>query len=312
MEIRAFTVQDALEALSLWNLCLCLDQLDIDNFYRRVVYDVNFDPSLYFLAVENDRPLGFAYGIRRKVYDEIKGLEPEHGWIVAMGVHPSHRGQGIGSALLEAIEKLLKERGVSRLDVGPYGSAYFCPGIDRENYPEGVKFFSNNGYTDSGESCSMRMDLWGFEPPPQYSEKKKNLEKRGFSFRPFTREDTLTLFSFMEKYFPSWLPAVRSSILQGKAEKTLITALEKNGAAAGFVLRGMDGTDERFGPFGIRPDLQGIGIGSVLFYEMIENMIHNRIFHAYFVWTSGRNLEIYGSWGMKIFRRFAMFYKILS
>jgi GNAT superfamily N-acetyltransferase len=282
----------------------------MDNFYRRVLYDVNFDPSLYLLAVEDSKILGFVYGIKRKVYDEIKGLESEQGWIVAMGVHPSRRDQGIGSALLEAVEKLLKERGTVRLDVGPYGSAYICPGIDRECYSKGVKFFANRGYTDSGESCSMRMDLWGFEVPPQCAEKKKNLEVRGFIFKPFAREDTLTLFSFMEKYFPYWLPLVRSSILQGRAEKTLITALEKN-EAAGFVLRGIDGTDERFGPFGVRPDLQGIGLGSVLFHEMMENMIRNRIFHTYFMWTSGRNLEIYGSWGMKIFRRFAMFHKII-
>ena len=282
----------------------------MDSFYRRVVYDVNFDPSLYLLAVEDGKIIGFVYGIKRKVYDEIKGLESEQGWIVAMGVHPSHCGQGIGSALLAAIEKILKERGTVRLDVGPYGSAYICPGIDKESYSKGVTFFTNRGYTDSGESCSMCMDLWGYEVPPQYIEKKKSLETRGFIFKPFAREDTLTLFGFMEKYFPYWLPLVRSSILQGRAEKTLITAFEKN-EAAGFVLRAMDGTDERFGPFGVRPDLQGIGLGSVLFHEMMENMIRNRIFHTYFMWTSGRNLEIYDSWGMKIFRRFAMFHKII-
>ena len=276
-----------------------------------MLYDVNFDPSLYLLAVEDGKLLGFVYGTKRKVYDEIKGLENEQGWIVAMGVHPSCRGQGIGSALLIAIEKQLKERGTARLYVGPYGSAYICPGIDRECYSKSVSFFSNMGYTDSGESCSMSMDLWGYKVPQQYVEKKKNLEARGFIFKPFAKEDSLALFSFMEKNFPYWLPLVRSSILQGRAEKILITALEKNGEAAGFVMRGMDGTDERFGPFGIRPDLQGIGLGSVLFHEMMENMIRNRIFHTYFMWTSGRNLEIYGSWGMKIFRRYAMFHKTI-
>ena len=274
--------------------------------------DENFDPSLYLLAEENGIILGFVYGIKRKVYDEIKGMESEQGWIAAMGVHPSRRGQGIGSALLDAVEKLLKEKGTARLDVGPYGSAYICPGIDKECYSTGVTFFSNRGYTDSGESCSMQMDLWGFKVPPKYAEKKKNLEAQGFIFKPFAKEDTLALVRFMEKYFPYWLPAVRSSILLGRAEETLIIALEKNGEAAGFVMRAMDGTDERFGPFGVRPELQGIGLGSVLFFEMMENMFRKRIFHTYFMWTSGRNLEIYGSWGMKIFRRFTMFHKIIT
>jgi GNAT superfamily N-acetyltransferase len=207
------------------------------------------------------------------------------------------------------MEKLLRERGAKRLDVGPYGSAYICPGVDKESYPEGVRFFGKRGYTDSGESCSMSMNLWGFTIPPQYIEKKKTLEAQGFVIKPFSKEDVPALFEFIREYFPTWLPLIRPSILEHRAEKTLIIALDKAGKVAGFVLRAMDGPDERFGPFAVRRDLQGIGLGSVLFHQMMENMIRNRIFHTYFMWTQGRNLEIYNSWGMKIFRRYAMFYK---
>jgi ribosomal protein S18 acetylase RimI-like enzyme len=311
MEVRAFAGKDAAEVTGLWNLCLGRDQLDIDSFFRRIIYDVNFDPSLFLLATEDRKIVGFIHGIKRKVHDEVLGLEPDKAWIMAMGVHPSYRNRGAGTVLLHTIENSLRERGAKRLDVGPYGSAYICPGIDKESYPEGVKFFDSRGYINSGESCSMSMNLWGFTIPPQYVEKKKTLEAQGFVFKPFSREDLPALSDFIREHFPSWLSLVRPSILEGRAEKTLIIALDKSGKVAGFVLRAMDGTEGRFGPFAIRPDLQGMGLGSVLFHEMMESMIRNRIYHTYFMWTSGRNLEIYGSWGMKIFRRYAMFYKVL-
>jgi ribosomal protein S18 acetylase RimI-like enzyme len=311
MELRAFTGKDAAELTGLWNLCLGRDQLDLDSFFRRIIYDVNFDPSLFQLATENGKAVGFIHGIKRRHYEEVLGLEPEQAWIMAMGVHPSYRNRGAGTALLHALENSLRERGTKRLDVGPYGSAYICPGIDKESYPEGVKFFGSRGYINSGESCSMSMNLWGFTVPPQYVEKKKMLEAKGFVFKPFSREDLPALSDFLSEHFPSWLSLIRPSILEGRAEKTLIIALDKSEKAVGFVLRAMDGTEGRFGPFAIRPNLQGIGLGSILFHLMMENMIRNRIYYTYFMWTSGRNLDIYGSWGMKVFRRYAMFYKVL-
>jgi GNAT superfamily N-acetyltransferase len=155
------------------------------------------------------------------------------------------------------------------------------------------------------------MDLRDFKVPLRYVEKKKKLEEQGFVFKPYEREDATEVFNFLRECFPSLLPPVRSLMVQGRAERNLIIVLGKNRKVCGFVMRGMDGTDERFGPFAVRPDLQGTGVGTILFHDMMENMIRNRIFHTYFLWTTGRNLEIYATWGMKIIRRFAMFHKIL-
>jgi hypothetical protein len=74
----------------------------------------------------------------------------------------------------------------------------------------------------------------------------------------------------------------------------------------------MDGTGERFGPFGVKPSLQGIGLGAVLFHGMMENLVENRIFYTYFLWTGGRNLDIYGTWGMKVYRTYAMIGRVIT
>lgn len=312
MEIRPYTAGDATRACELWNACLPRDLINGDNFYRRIIYDVNFDPQKYLFAVEQGEPIGFVYGVKRQVPDEISGLQPDQGWVAAMGVHPSRRGRGVGKALLEAVEGRLIAGGAKKIDVGPYTSNYFCPGVDREAYESGVCFFTARGYEMRGESFSMDLNLRGYQRPSPYVEKKKALQDAGYRFKAFEGGDTLSLFAFMREDFNWWLPDVRASILAGRAEKTLILAQNAEGATVGFVLRGMDGTAERFGPFGTKPSLQGIGLGTTLFHDMMENMVANRIFYTYFLWTSGRNLDIYGTWGMKVYRRYAMLSKTIT
>jgi GNAT superfamily N-acetyltransferase len=312
MKIRPYTAGDAEAACELWNACLPRDRINGDNFYRRIIYDVNFDPQKYLFAVEGDELLGFVYGVKRRIPDETSGLQPEQGWIAAMGVHPSRRGQGIGRALLEAMEKLLIAEGAKKIDIGPYASNYFCPGVDKDAYEPGVRFFTARGYETRGESFSMDLNLRGYQRPLRYLEKKKALEAAGYRFKAFEPGDVLSFFAFMREDFGWWLPDVRASILAGRAEKTLILAQNAGGETVGFVLRAMDGTAERFGPFGTKPSLQGIGLGTTLFHDMMENMTANRIFYTYFLWTGGRNLDIYGTWGMKVYRAYAMLGKTIT
>jgi ribosomal protein S18 acetylase RimI-like enzyme len=309
MNIREYQADDAEKLCDLWNRCLPQDRINPANFYQRIIYDVNFDPAALLIAEAGGEFLGFIYAVKRRVPDEVYGMEPEQGWIAAMGVEPSRRGQGIGKALLAKVENKLFSAGVKRIDVGPYTTNYICPGVDRENYAAGVRFFVENGYVEGHNSCSMHMNLHGFKTPDRYAERKKALMAQGYSFKAFEGRDALDLFAFLRKNFIQWLPDVRRSVLAGRAEKTLILGRDEQGSIAGFVLRAMDGTAERFGPFGVDPRLQGRGLGALLFHEMMENMTANRIFYAYFLWGDGRNPEIYGSWGMKVYRVYAMLHK---
>jgi len=311
MEIRPYTAADCDAVIALWNKCLHLDLINSENFYKRIVYDVNFDRRKFLLACENGELTGFIYGVKRLIADEISGLEPERGWIVAMGVSPSHSREGIGKALLYSMESAFRENGVKQVDVGAYANNYICPGVDKTAYAGGVSFFAANGYENKGECCSMNINLHGFVIPRRYVEKKKALEAEGYRFKQYEPADAIGLLDFMRQDFSWWLPAVREAIVAGRGEKTIILAQNGGGETVGFVLRAMDGTEERFGPFGIKPSLQGIGLGSVLFHEMMKQMVERRIYYTYFLWTGGRNLEIYAAWGMKIARAFSMMGKAL-
>jgi len=278
-----------------------------------VVYDANFDPEKFALAWEEsgDEPAGFAYATRRRCPDEIAGLQPEQGWVVAMGVRPGYRRRGLGTALLAAVEKRLAGEGVVKCALGAYPANYFFPGVDTGNYADGVEFFAARGYQRAMLCHSMHGSLRGYVTPAKYAARKAALEAAGWRFKAFSPEDALPLFAFMRREFDYWLGDVRGLILSGQAERKLIAAWTPEGDVAGFVMRAMDGSDERFGPFGVAAALQGKGIGAVLFHEMMANMVRARVFYAYFLWTGGRNLDIYGTWNFTVYRSYAMMNKAL-
>jgi len=311
MTIRKYTALDGLAVIDLWNTCLSADMIDEENFYKRVICDMNFDPDLFLLAEEDGELLGFVYGAKRIVPDEMAGLQPDQAWISAMGVRSEQRGKGIGKALLTALEAALLNRGAKSITLGVHPTNYFFPGVDQGAYGEAIDFFKAQGYNENSSCVSMDLSLRGYQTPQRYLDKREKLIKEGYIFRPYRLQDSLPIFALLREHFPHWVDNVRESILAGRAEKTLILAWNPEGEVVGFVMRAMDGTEERFGPFGVHPSTQGTGVGGVLFHEMMKSMVAQRIFYTYFLWTGGRNLDIYGTWDMKIYRTYTMMSKTL-
>lgn len=306
MEIRTLASGDASAARALWNECLPHDALDAKEFGKRVLYDVNFDPSLYLLAEADGGLAGFCYLTLRRVHDEISGLEEGKAYIVAMGAHPSRRRQGIGRALIGHAHALLRDRGVTHVDVCCYATNYLCPGVDGVAYPQGIPFLERMGYVTRGDCASMAINLHGFVYPEKYRQKKAALVAQGYRFAPYALDDALALFAFLRAEFPHWLPNVRQALAEGRGEDTLLLAHAPDGRVVGFVLRAVDGCPERFGPFGVSNENQGGGIGTVLFHDMMQSMVEKHIFYSHFLWTGGRNLDIYATWGMHVYRRYAL------
>jgi len=312
MTIRKLTAADEQPVIKLWNATLKEDLINKENFYTRIICDVNFDPNLFLLAEEKNEIIGFAYGTKRRTPCEASGLQPDNAWLVAMGCHPNHRRKGVGTALVKALEQALAERGAKNLDVGPYATNYFFPGVDKENYASGVEFFKSLGYADKGICSSMDLNLRNYETPQKYLDRQAKMLEQGYAFGHFKMSDYLHLFDFMEKYFPYWMPNIRENILRGRGEETIQLAWNPGGEVVGFAMRAMDGTPGRFGPFGVASTQQGTGLGAILFHNLVRDMVERRIFYTWFLWTGGRNLDIYATWGMKVYRTYVMLGKLLS
>jgi len=302
MTIRNYKSNDTEAVINLWNASLTEDQINGENFYTRIICDTCFDPSLLLIMESEGNTAGFAYGT-------IDGGGAAY--IVAMGVAQAYRRHGIGTALVKQLEWLFVERGAGKISVGPYAANYFFPGVDKDYYADAVAFFDTLGYAESGECCSMDMNLRGYTTPAKYLAKHNALEHDGYRFSAFGMKDCLPLFDFARAEFPYWLPVLRENVLQGRGEETIQLAFDPTGCVVGFAMRAMDGTPGRFGPFGVAANQQGVGLGGVLFHNLIRDMVCRRIFYTWFLWTGGRNLDIYGGWGMKVYRRYSMMGKIL-
>ena len=90
---------------ALWNRTLHADPITVEKFRRQALFDENFDPSLCYVALEEEQPVGFCLGMRRKFPYMERGLEPERGWIVVMFVAEEFQRRGIGTALANRAEE---------------------------------------------------------------------------------------------------------------------------------------------------------------------------------------------------------------
>jgi len=308
MIIQKLQAKDDRVAIELWNVCLPEDTINADNFYCRIICDVNFDPELYLLAInpESNEPMGFVYGTMRRIPCEVAGMQPENAWVVAMGVAPKYRRKGVGTKLLSTLHDKLKSRGIKKVDIGTYTTNYFFPGVDQKNYTEGVDFLKTMGYSDNGVCASMDLNLREYRTPEKYLNKKQELINKGYTFGNFKMEDCLHVFDFLRQHFPYWLPNVRENIVRGRGQESIQLAWDASGQVVGFAMRAMDGTPGRFGPFGVASSQQGTGLGGILFHNLVTDMIQRRIFYTWFLWTGGRNLDIYATWGMERYREYTI------
>ncbi len=85
---------------------------DLTNTRHWYEKDERFDPSLWFLAVDQDEIAGVA--LSRKWHAE----DSEMGWVNTLGVRRPWRRRGIGLALLHHAFRELKERGKKRVGLG--------------------------------------------------------------------------------------------------------------------------------------------------------------------------------------------------
>ena len=131
------------QVVDLWNRCCAFDAIDVGKFRRQALFDDNFDPELSWVALEDERVLGFAFGTKRKFPYLERGLEPERGWVNVIFVAPEARRRGVASELLGRIETELRDRGVTNITLGAYSPSYFFAGVDPDNYPEAVAFFED-------------------------------------------------------------------------------------------------------------------------------------------------------------------------
>lgn len=296
--------------VELWNKCLTVDTVSIDQFRKQVLFDDNFNCDLALIALDEQEVIGFILATKRQVPYLDRGLEPERGWINLLFVKEDYRRRNVGSNLIKEVESRLVEKGAKTITLASYSPSYFFPGVDYENYPESIAFFENHSYNKAGEAVSMQRDLWNYSFPERVSIRKNQLESEGYVFKKFTYKYSMKLLKFLGVTFGGgWKRNALIAMQNNEAEKLIWICVDKNDDVVGFCMRKMDGNDCRFGPFGVSDNLRSSGIGGVLFNLMMDDMKSNKLYYLYFLWTHGAGMRFYEKHGVEVYRNYYLYNK---
>jgi len=309
IRIRQFESSDLEPVVAMWNDCLPKDPITIEKFWRFFLLDPNFRPESAFVAESDGKPIGFLQAVARRVPVGIFPLTPTLGYITTFFVEQDFRQRGIGRSLVQKGLAFLRNHGCQTVTCNGYVPFYAFPGVDIE-YAEACGLLNSMGFRQLTELVAMGLPLRGVTTPPAVMARASSLASEGFMVRQFELADTLPLLSFMEEHFPHWHQSLIDG-LQIKLENVFVAM--KGTDVVGFAQWENPQTDPpsgapgRFGPFGVHPDLRNNGLGSVLFYQVIEQVSHRGADTLWFGWAGGRNLSFYERAGCRVTRQYTLF-----
>lgn len=309
MRIVNFTQTYEQAVIDLWNETLTSDLVSLQKFRKQIIYDDNFDTELCYVALQDDKVIGFLLGTKRKFPYLERGLEPKRGWINVMFVAKDYQRQGIGSKLVDRVENALIELGVDNITLGAYSPNYFFPGIDIEAYQNAINFFEKKGYVGSEESYSMCKDLHGFYLSDEWRKKKQLAEQKGFIFRNYKNSDAIALLEFAKVNFGGGWKRNALLAMQANEAEDLIYLVLKDEEIVGFAMRKIDGNPMRFGPIGVCEKVRNDGIGGILFELMQQEMCAKGMYHLYFVSTDVPGRRFYERHNVHVFRTYRKYVK---
>ncbi len=307
--IRGYLPGDEQAVVALWNRCLPADPIALDRFALQVLLDVNFDSGGFLVAEHEGAIIGFLLAVTRKT--PMYGLDddPEDGWITVFFVHPAHRGRGVGRALLDRGRSHVAARGRSWVSVSPYAPNYFWPGVDGSRYAPAEAFLRKHGFETIETPVSMTSSLVGFSIPESVHDLRHRREQEGYTFGTLRDDQIVGVLDFnMQHFTADWARSIREALIRGVPRERVLVAA-RGAEIAGFCMYGgYDRVAERFGPFGVRPDLRRLGLGRILLYLCLERMHGTGLQNAWFLWTGLDDPagHLYSSAGFQVSRQYAV------
>lgn len=314
IKIIPYNIKYRKKILELWNQELITDPLSEKRFLEKILLDENFDPNYCLVALsEDNKVIGFIWSVVRKVPYGDRGTEPERGWIASIFVDKDYQRQGIGSQLVNTVEEKMINKGIKNITLGAYSPNYLFPGIDKNNYSNAIPFFEKLGYEKHGEAVSMERSLFDFVKTQRYLDLYEKVLKKGYTLTSFSLDDAEELLEFLHTHFEGgWARNIQNAILNDEAHETVLVLRDNENEIVGYAQRAIDGSPDRFGPFGVMEKLRGEGLGAVLFNEMLFDMLSKGISHAYFLWTSGNAQKFYERNGMIVYRDYNLMKKYIN
>jgi ribosomal protein S18 acetylase RimI-like enzyme len=264
----------------LTNKALPYDSVTKWSFMRCTFLDPNFDPSLTFVAMEDDLPVGVALGsMRSKEPKEM--ISTDHGWIKLFAVDPG-RAAEVAPELLSALETEMSKRGVAEVRVSDFAGWHFFPGIQFK-YSNLIRFFTDHGYNKVSEAVDYVIDLSEFVESDLIESWRESIRSQGYEVKTPSRDEMESVVSWvMDTFGPAW----KHETLQAfRHDPPSVFIAKKGDKIVGFSVYSALELDW-FGPIGVAEDERHNKIGTILLYQCLKEMKLEGLKTAVIPWTS--------------------------
>ena len=224
--------------------------------------------------------------------------------LTSLVVDSAHRRHGIGRSLHDAALDLLPADGELGIGSGT-GEDYVFPGVP-ENLPGASEFFHACGWRWDYVAADLVQRVGTYATPDGVAARA---EGAGVEFRVLD-DDRADVLAFVDRYHHGWLDYyaevdVRRILVgerAGEVVASLVFTLPEHVRNKWAALLG-DGTGD-LGCVGVRPDVEGQGIGTALVALGTEILQARGVTASWLQWTT--RLSFYGYLGYRPWRTFLM------
>lgn len=131
MKVRTFQTGDEAAVVALWKECKLTRPWN--DPHKDIARKLAVQPELFLVGTMDNELMASV----------MAGYEGHRGWMNYLAVAPRHRGRGYGRALVEHVERLLRERGCPKVGL-----------LVRNTNKEEAEFYRRLGYAQD-ESISL-------------------------------------------------------------------------------------------------------------------------------------------------------------
>jgi GNAT superfamily N-acetyltransferase len=274
MQIRELIEADLPALLILCQSELPYDTFTLDILQRRVFDDPEPAPSYRLAACIGERLIGAVIGLRRA------RNQPAVGGILLLAVATDMHRQGIATQLLDELENRMRADGLQAISAAGTAPNFFWAGIDMR-YTPAYCLLEQRGYQINTVCVNQEVDL--LHRSWDTADAEARLAEQGFTIRRLQQDEGATFSDYMRQHWSSgWHD--EALIAYKNTPITAFVALHQEQVCA-FAAYNIEGFAGHFGPTGTNEALRGHGLGRILFYRCMADMLAQGLQRAEVVWV---------------------------